>query len=106
MIALALLLAAQPVTVTLTPDQEQALLCRGPVAYIPDDDPGLALYREEIAEQGIEAAKVRLAFERGENCGPDDRLSAMTIAERLAIAERLLCPNGVNDWTEEGPSCD
>jgi hypothetical protein len=29
-----------------------------------------------------------------------------SIAEKLAIAERLLCPEGVIDWTAAGPTCE
>jgi len=33
-------------------------------------------------------------------------LAALSNEEKVAIAERLLCPTGVIDWTAAGPTCD
>jgi hypothetical protein len=56
----------------IQPVSERELLCRGPVAVIPDDDPGLALYADVIASEGLEEAKIHLALDRGETCDDDE----------------------------------
>jgi len=54
----------------------RATLCRGPVAVIADDDPGLALFADALdlsVPEDLEEAKVQLAFERGETCDDSEQ---------------------------------
>lgn len=47
------------------------ILCRGPVAHIPDDDPGLALFAD--SDETLADRKVRLAIERANSCEENER---------------------------------
>lgn len=110
-IILALLLSTCTVTPAFAcePDDVQAreLLCRGPVAVIADDDPGLELYADVATSESLKEAKIELAFARGETCDDSERGAILVSwAEYEAMTVRICGLNGSVSRDEYGPVCD